>query len=99
MRSKEQLREIAGIKQRVLDHPASANVDDGSGTPLDVAVINNYLELAEWLFEHHADVNARDGKGETALHRIYPSPGVCLRYVQKGAEIFVRNLLWVSLCR
>jgi ankyrin repeat protein len=68
-RSKEQLREIAEIERRVEQNPASINVDDGNGTPLDVAVINNYLELADWLVDHHADVNAHDNQGETALHR------------------------------
>ena len=67
-RSKEQEREIAQIKQRVVSDPASLNVDDGSGSPLDIAVINNYLDLAEWLVEHHADLNARNRRGSMALH-------------------------------
>jgi len=92
VRSKEQQREIDSIEQRVLDHPASVNVDDGDGTPLDAAVVNNYLELAEWLLEHRADVNARDGKGETALHRavIYsraPDHTMMRFLLRKGADV------------
>src|SRR6267142_6282852 len=92
VRSKEQQREIARIEQRVLENPASVNVDDGSGTPLDAAVINNYQELAEWLLEHHADVNARDSKGETALHRavIYdraPDHKMMRFLLRKGADV------------
>jgi ankyrin repeat protein len=69
IRSKEQQREIDVVEERVLANPESVNADDGDGTPLDVAVFNNYLELADWLVEHHADVSAHDRAGETALHR------------------------------
>ncbi len=68
-RSKEQLREIEEIEQRVKQNPAAANLDDGNGTPLDVAVLNNYMELAEFLVEHGANVNARDRNNETPMHR------------------------------
>jgi cytohesin len=92
VRSKEQEREIASIEKRVVDNPASVNVDDGSGTPLDVAVINNYLELADWLLDHHADVNARHNNGETPLHRavIYdrgPDHKMIRFLLRKGADV------------
>jgi ankyrin repeat protein len=92
VRSKEQLQEISGIEQRVVSNPASINVDAGSGTPLDVAVINNYMELAEWLVDDHADVNAHDSQGETALHRavVYDRPPdyKMIRFLlRKGADV------------
>jgi hypothetical protein len=58
--SKEQQREIDVIKRRVTENPASIDHDDGHGTPLEVATLNGYLDLAQWLVSHRADVNAPD---------------------------------------
>jgi hypothetical protein len=41
---------------------------NGVVTPLHLAVANQNLVLARFLIEHGADVNARDGKGQTPLH-------------------------------
>src|SRR5262249_30187500 len=67
--SKEQQREIDEVKQRVLSNPGLIDQDDGHGTPLEAAALNDYLDLAEWLVEHHANVNALDHEDGTVLHR------------------------------
>ncbi len=41
---------------------------DKDVTPLHLAVANQNLELAKFLLDHGADVNARDADGRTALH-------------------------------
>ena len=92
MRSKEQQREIDAIKARVMHDPSSADIDDGSGTPLDYAVLNNYMELAEWLLEHGANVNARNRREETALHWAVisdrsPDQKMIRFLLKKGADI------------
>lgn len=66
--SKEQLQEIASVKQQVLANPASVNQDNGHGTPLEVATLGGYVDLAEWLVQHGANLNALDREGQTALH-------------------------------
>src|SRR5262245_66654868 len=55
--SKEQQREIDAIKRQVLENPESIDRDSGQGTPLEVATLNGYLDLAEWLVEYHTNVN------------------------------------------
>src|SRR5262245_6650504 len=67
--SKEQQREIDAIKQQVLLNPESIDRDSGQGTPLEVATLNGYLDLAKWLLSHRADVNALDRENGTVLHR------------------------------
>ena len=66
-RSKEEVQAIEEIKQRILANPGSINVDDGSDTPLNFAVRNNYLDLAEWLVAHGADVEAPNRNKQTPL--------------------------------
>jgi ankyrin len=95
-RSKEQQREISAIEQRVESNPGSINADNGNGTPLDVAVINNYYELAQWLVNHHVDVNVRDNRGETVLHRavIYdrvPDYQMIRLLLRNGADVNARR--------
>jgi ankyrin repeat protein len=95
-RSKEQQREISAIEQRVESNPASVNADTGNGTPLDVAVINNYYELAQWLVDHHADVNGRDNRGETVLHRAVisdraPDYQMIRLLLRNGADVNARR--------
>jgi ankyrin repeat protein len=67
--SKEQQGEIDAIKRQVLENPESIDRDSGQGTPLEVATLNGYLDLAEWLVIHHANVNALDHEDGTVLHR------------------------------
>jgi ankyrin repeat protein len=67
--SKEQQREIDAIKKQVLENPGSIDRDGDQGTPLEIATLNGYLDLAEWLVSRHANVNARDRKDGTVLHR------------------------------
>jgi ankyrin repeat protein len=67
--SKEQQREIDAVKKQVLENPGSIDQDNGEGTPLEIATLNGYLDLAEWLVSHHANVNVLDRKDETVLHR------------------------------
>lgn len=67
--SKEQQREIDAIKRQVLENPESIDRDSGQGTPLEIATLNGYLDLADWLVGHHANVNALDREDGTVLHR------------------------------
>jgi ankyrin repeat protein len=67
--SKEQQQEIDSIKRRVSENPTSIDRDDGQGTPLEMATLNGYLDLAEWLVSHQANVNALDHEEGTVLHR------------------------------
>ena len=94
--SKEQQREIDEIKQRVLNNPGLIDQDDGYGTPLETAVLNGYLDLAEWLVSHHASVNALDHEDGTVLHRAViddQSPKLeMLRFLLKnGASVDARR--------
>ena len=94
--SKEQQREIDAIKRRVTENPASIDHDDGHGTPLEVATLNGYLDLAQWLVSHRADVNAPDHDEGTVLHYaavVGHSPKLdILRFLlSKGANVDARR--------
>jgi ankyrin repeat protein len=67
--SKEQRREIDAVKDRISNNRASIDRDDGEGTALEFALANGYMDLAEWLLERHAGVNAIDHDEGTAIHR------------------------------
>src|SRR5882672_9205308 len=94
--SKEQQREIDEIKRRVLNSPGLIDQDEGHGTPLETATLNGYLDLAEWLVDHHANVNALDHEEGTVLHRAViddQSPNLkMLRFLLgKGAHVDARR--------
>jgi ankyrin repeat protein len=94
--SKEQQREIDAIKQEILDHPTSIDQDDGQGTPLEIATLNGYLDLAQWLVSHDASVNAIDHEEGTALHWaviVDHNPDLkMLRFLlSKGAQVDARR--------
>jgi ankyrin repeat protein len=54
----------------LLNHDADANaqVNDRGWTPLHVAAWNKHLEIVQMLLERHADIHARNARGEVALH-------------------------------
>jgi len=76
--------------------PASIDHNDGHGTPLEVATLNGYLDLAQWLVSHRADVNAPDHDEGTVLHYaavVDHSPKLdILRFLlSKGANVDARR--------
>jgi ankyrin repeat protein len=94
--SKEQQREIDEIKRKVLSSPGTIDQDEGNGTPLEIATLNGYLDLGEWLVSHHANVNALDHEDGTVLHRavvVDHSPDLkMLRFLlTKGASVDARR--------
>jgi ankyrin repeat protein len=53
----------------LLNHGADANAQDHNGwTPLLLAAESKHLEIVQMLLEHHADIHARNPRGEVALH-------------------------------
>ena len=53
----------------LLNHGADANAQDNVGwTPLLQAAWTKHLELVQVLLEYHADIHARNSRGEVALH-------------------------------
>ena len=87
--------------QRVRDivsrDPGSVNrPDSGGNTPLQFAVMNNYLPLMDWLKNHGADPNARGRYGDTALHTAVISDrtadnGVIRALLRMGADVNAGN--------
>ncbi len=66
--SKEQLREMAAIRQQIEADPGAIDRALETGlTPLHMAVLNNYLPLMEWLLDRGAAPDGKDGRGQTPL--------------------------------
>jgi ankyrin repeat protein len=67
--SKETRQRIDAVKTAVRSHPELVDAPDEEGyPPLQRAVIDSYASLQAWLLDHGADPNARNLRGETALH-------------------------------
>jgi cytohesin len=67
--SKEQKREMQWIRDQVNANPLRIDTPDAQGnTFLQLAVLNNYMPLIDWLKDHGANPNARGRNGETPLH-------------------------------
>jgi len=59
---------IAAVKQALNDGADVEAKDDDGDTPLHVAALNGYKEVAEILIAKSADVNAMSRGGRTPLH-------------------------------
>lgn len=67
--SKETRQRIEAVKAAVKRDPALVDAPGEQGQPpLHLAVIDGYVSLQEWLLDHGASPNARNTRGETALH-------------------------------
>ncbi|XP_033110034.1 protein phosphatase 1 regulatory subunit 16A-like [Anneissia japonica] len=59
---------LTDVKQHY-DNGFDLDAADNTGTTLlHIAAANGYLDVAEWLLEHHADVNALDSDGWQPIH-------------------------------
>ncbi len=70
MRSKEQLQEIEEVKRQAREDPGSIDaINPSSGlTLLHLAVLDDFPDLVEWLLDHKANIDGKDGKGQTPLY-------------------------------
>lgn len=62
---------LVQVQKLVRDHPGLINFagdDEMASTPLHVAVNNDRFEIAKFLLENGADINARNKHGLTPLH-------------------------------
>ncbi|HET8648022.1 MAG TPA: ankyrin repeat domain-containing protein, partial [Vicinamibacteria bacterium] len=67
--SKETRQRIDEIKAAVRRDPGRVDAPDADGQPpLHRAVLDGLVSLQTWLLDHRADPNARNARGETALH-------------------------------
>jgi ankyrin repeat protein len=67
--SKETRQRIDAIKTAVRRNPGLVDAPDDQGQPpLHRAVSDGYFSLQMWLLDHRANPNARNARGETALH-------------------------------
>ena len=81
------------VMRVLLESGADPNVLWWNGTPLSEALRLNYWEVAQLLLQYGADINARDDRGNTLLHRAVFA--VDERSVQQllncSADIHARN--------
>jgi len=67
--------------------------DDNGYTPLHIAAVHNYAEIAEMLIKNGADVNSKDKNGETPLFYAirFASPDVASVLLVHKADMEVSN--------
>lgn len=73
------------------------NININSGYSLHRAIANNHLDTAQFLLEHKADVDMKDGFSHTALQEVASSPVCKLGYtkllIAYGANLEILNLV------
>ncbi len=73
--------------QKLLDSGVPADIKPKGGMhALQIAVQNNFLEIAKLLIERGANVNGKDMRGATVLHFAYKAPMMRL-LIEKGAKM------------
>ena len=85
---------VAQVREAI-EHGAEVNIrsDEESWTPLMVAVRNDEanLEIVELLIKAGAEINARDGSGDTALKKalyaMHPNPQIIEMLIDAGADV------------
>ncbi|MDQ7823354.1 MAG: ankyrin repeat domain-containing protein [Candidatus Eremiobacteraeota bacterium] len=86
--------DLEEVKQAVRENPASpALKDKNSWTPLHIACHNGSLEIAAYLIDHGAGVNAKDRHGTTPLHRASEKGhrAIVELLISKGARVDAEN--------
>ncbi|MHC9538895.1 MAG: ankyrin repeat domain-containing protein [Vulcanimicrobiota bacterium] len=92
--------DLAAVKRIVQKNPASLKGKDSLGeTPFLKAAKLQYVKITEFLISSGADINAKDRKGNTALHLIAPDrdrgcddDGMAKVLVNKGIRLNEKNL-------
>lgn len=68
--SKEQKREIDEFKRYVKGNRDQINFSSKRfGIPINYTILNNYPFLLKWVIRQNADVNVKNKRGETPLHK------------------------------
>ena len=77
---------LEGIRKLLGDQPDFLNtVDDRGSTPLLLTTYYGHLEVAKFLLEQGAEVDAKDSSGNTALM------GVCFKGFENIAQLLVKS--------
>ncbi|MGV8121976.1 MAG: ankyrin repeat domain-containing protein [Candidatus Xenobiia bacterium LiM19] len=92
--------DLAAVKRIVQKNPASVKGKDSLGeTPFLMAAKLQDVRITEYLISSGADINAKDKKGNTALHLIAPErdrgcddDGMAKVLVKKGIRLNEKNL-------
>ncbi len=94
-----QAQDTATVRQVLRDHPELARQKLDGIPPLSLAIprgrfrLQSTPELVRLLIHYGADVNAKDGMGETTLHRAsrHQQAEVALLMIQHGAKVNARD--------
>lgn len=88
----------------LLTHPEQVNAVGGSfGSPLAAAICRNHFDVAELLFQHGGNLELRDARNQTALHKTIDrrndvSTGAVQFLLEHGADVKAqRDDFWTPL--
>lgn len=88
-----------GRIRKLVDEGADVTaIIDGSPPILHWACQRGDANIVKFLIARGADVRAKDGNGETALHRALFHPDIVEVLIDKGADVNARDCGYTALC-
>lgn len=84
-------KDLSAVKVLVAAGALVNSANRFGSTPLHQAAVRNQKDIAVYLLDHEANINARDSSGDTPLITARFSPDVAILLLERGADYTAKN--------